>query len=218
MIRVVQCWDDGVEDDLRVIEILRKHGAKASFNLNFGLHGEKRAEPWRYKDLKDVRRLAKSELRDVYAGVLVSSHTLTHPFLTRIPIDQAKKEILDNKAQLEQHFGYAVKGFAYPFGDYNDAVMEIIREAGHVYARTTRNDAPVYPPANPMHMSSHAHFLAPDFWARFENAAAAGDVFYFWGHSYEIVTEADWQDFDKKIARLAADPRVEFTDLPTLFE
>jgi len=34
--KIVQCWDDGVLDDVRLIEILRRHGAKASFNLNLG--------------------------------------------------------------------------------------------------------------------------------------------------------------------------------------
>jgi peptidoglycan-N-acetylglucosamine deacetylase len=36
--KIVQCWDDGVVDDVRLIDILRKYGAKASFNLNFGTH------------------------------------------------------------------------------------------------------------------------------------------------------------------------------------
>lgn len=42
--RIVQCWDDGVEDDIRLCEILRKHGAKASFNLNPGMHGSQRPQ------------------------------------------------------------------------------------------------------------------------------------------------------------------------------
>ena len=35
---VVQCWDDGVTTDARLIEILRKHKARATFNLNAGAH------------------------------------------------------------------------------------------------------------------------------------------------------------------------------------
>ena len=33
MIRVAQCWDDGRATDIRLIEILRKYNAKATFNL-----------------------------------------------------------------------------------------------------------------------------------------------------------------------------------------
>ena len=31
MIRVAQCWDDGVATDIRLTEILRKYNAKATF-------------------------------------------------------------------------------------------------------------------------------------------------------------------------------------------
>lgn len=60
MLRVVQCWDDGVEDDIRLMELLRRHGATATFNLNPGLHGTERGNRWRYADTKDVPRLARS--------------------------------------------------------------------------------------------------------------------------------------------------------------
>ena len=37
MIKVAQCWDDGVATDIRLIEILRKYNAKATFNLCPGI-------------------------------------------------------------------------------------------------------------------------------------------------------------------------------------
>src|SRR5579862_5713256 len=111
-IKVVQCWDDGVVDDIRLTEVLRRQGAKASFNLNLGAHAEGR----------EGRRLAKGELRDVYDGFLVANHGFTHPHLTRIPLEEAKRCIREGRDALEQHFGYAVTGFAYPYGSY-DAVV-----------------------------------------------------------------------------------------------
>ena len=48
---VVQCWDDGVTTDLRLAEILRKHNAKATFNLNAGLHEAKSKPSWIYQVL-----------------------------------------------------------------------------------------------------------------------------------------------------------------------
>lgn len=33
MVYVAQCWDDGVSTDVRLIELLRKYNAKATFNL-----------------------------------------------------------------------------------------------------------------------------------------------------------------------------------------
>ena len=37
MVKVAQCWDDGVATDIRLTEIFRKYNAKATFNLCPGL-------------------------------------------------------------------------------------------------------------------------------------------------------------------------------------
>lgn len=39
VINIVNYWHDGVEDDIRLGELLRVRGATASFNLNAGLLG-----------------------------------------------------------------------------------------------------------------------------------------------------------------------------------
>jgi hypothetical protein len=57
--KIVQCWDDGVEDDIRLCELLRSMGATASFNLNAGLHSAVRGPAWRFQGINDVRRLAE---------------------------------------------------------------------------------------------------------------------------------------------------------------
>jgi peptidoglycan/xylan/chitin deacetylase (PgdA/CDA1 family) len=215
--KTAQCWDDGNVDDIRVIEILRKYGTKASFNLNFGLHQNNRVLGWKFQDTKEVWRLGKSEIAGVYEGFLIANHSLTHPWLDKIPIEEATREIREGKDALEQHFGYAIKGFAYPYGTYNKEVQEIVRATGHVYARTGNGVDESYPPENPMAFASNGHFLDPCFWQRFEKAKANDGVFYFWGHSYEIVTEADWAGFEKQIARISAENPT-WVNLPDLFE
>ena len=40
--KLVRCWDDGVTTDVRLAGLLRRHGARAPFNLNAGLHGRER--------------------------------------------------------------------------------------------------------------------------------------------------------------------------------
>lgn len=69
-----------------------------------------------------------------------------------------------------------------------------------------------------MLMPTDCHFAATDFWERFENAKAAkAAVFYFWGHSYEMLDETDWQSFSDNLDRLNADPDTEWAELPELF-
>lgn len=215
--KVIQCWDDGVTDDIRLIEILRRHGARATFNLNLGLHEkERKAGIKLHRGIKVVSKLALGDLLEVYRDFSVANHTLTHPWLTRITPTEAVEDIRKGKDALEQLFGREISGFAYPYGDHNPEVMDLVRAAGHTYARTVVNRSPSFPPEDTMAFHPDCHFLAENFWELFEAAKAEDRVFYFWGHSYELITEEDWSGFDEKIARLSADPAVEWEDIAAL--
>ena len=219
MIKIVQCWDDGVEDDIRLCELLRQKDAKASFNLNAGLHGVQRGSRWRYQDCKDVLRLAKSELLSAYDGFTIANHSYSHPWANQIPIEQWEREVVDGRKVLQDIFGQEVLGFAYPYTVTSPAIADVVRAAGHVYARDGQFTTPSFPPADPMQFAADCHFAVPDFWERYAKAKAANaSVFYFWGHSYELVTEADWQAFAKKIERFNADPDAVWADLEELFQ
>ena len=61
------------------------------------------------------------------------------------------------------------------------------------------------------------HFLAPDLWSRYENAQKCG-VFYFWGHSYEMITQTMWSTFEEMIERISADPRACWGGVADLFD
>jgi peptidoglycan/xylan/chitin deacetylase (PgdA/CDA1 family) len=212
---VVQCWDDGVTTDARVVEILRRHKARATFNLNAALHEPERKPGWVFKGTQ-VSRLGWNEMRGLYQGFAIANHSLSHPHLEQIPIADARKDVAEGRERLEQFFGQPVLGFAYPFGTYNDAVKEAVRAAGHVYARTTGSVERPFPPEDAMAFHPNCHFLAPDFWERYEKARA-GSVFYFWGHSYEMITEAMWAEFESQIARISADAGASWGDLARLF-
>lgn len=63
------------------------------------------------------------------SGIIdIQSHSLSHPYLSRIPIDQASKEIIDSKKILKELFDVDSKVFCYPIGDYNNKVVEIVKE------------------------------------------------------------------------------------------
>lgn len=213
--RVVQCWDDGVSNDIRLIEILRKHGAVGTFNLNAGTHARHRSAGWEYRDT-DVYKLGWDEMQSVYEGCTIANHSLTHPHLEAIPVEDARRDIVEGRKRLQEFFDQPVDGFAYPFGTYNEPVMELLREAGHTYARTTQYAAACFPPQDPMALHSTCKFDDPEFFSHYENARACG-VFYFWGHSYEICTEPMWEEFEQKIERTSADPEAEWVTVAELF-
>jgi peptidoglycan/xylan/chitin deacetylase (PgdA/CDA1 family) len=71
------------------------------------------------------------------AGHEIGSHTLTHPWLTRVTRELAKEEITASKKKLEDRFGVPVRHFCYPYGDWNAAVRDLVISAGYKSACTT---------------------------------------------------------------------------------
>ena len=70
-------YDDGVDSDIRLCEIFKKNGLKATFNLNgallTGLEGI------------NARKLSENEAKELYADQLfeVACHAYTHPYLEK---------------------------------------------------------------------------------------------------------------------------------------
>ncbi|HZF00451.1 MAG TPA: polysaccharide deacetylase family protein [Methylomirabilota bacterium] len=71
------------------------------------------------------------------AGHEIGSHTLTHPFLARIPLELVREEIFSSKKKLEDLFGRPVEHFCYPYGDWNETVRDLVIAAGYKTAFTT---------------------------------------------------------------------------------
>ena len=82
-------------------------------------------------DWKDLNFLIKK-------GIKIGSHTLTHPFLTRILLEDAKREIEYSKKLLEDKLGVEIDTFCYPYGDTNEKIEELVKNAGYKYAFTTK--------------------------------------------------------------------------------
>ena len=74
----------------------------------------------------------------VRSGFKMASHTLSHPYLTRIPLAQAKKEIEDSKKILEDRLGVAVDFFSYPYADLNEDIVALVKGSGYKAAFLTR--------------------------------------------------------------------------------
>ena len=72
------------------------------------------------------------------AGHEIGSHTLSHPHLPALPREQARAEIFDSKRRLEDRFGGPIRHFCYPYGDNDEAVRDLVGEAGYESAPTVR--------------------------------------------------------------------------------
>jgi peptidoglycan/xylan/chitin deacetylase (PgdA/CDA1 family) len=62
---------------------------------------------------------------------------MTHPMLSRLPLERQREEIERNKSYLEDQLNGPVDSFAYPFGDYSPMTEAIVRESKFMSACTT---------------------------------------------------------------------------------
>lgn len=72
-------------------------------------------------------------------GIEFGAHTVSHPILTRIPLEQVRRELTESRRKIEQETGQPVLALAYPngqAGDVSPAVVEAAREAGFSLAFT----------------------------------------------------------------------------------
>ena len=215
MVKVAQCWDDGVLNDIKLTDLLRKYGAKATFNLNPALHYAKERfhSGWKYKDYSPGK-LAWNEVTSVYEGFDVASHTMCHCNAGMVDDKVFFAEAVMAKDILEDLFQKECTGFAWPCGKYTKKTADMLLEAGFTYGRTVETTDRVSGFAHPMILHSSCHFMSPDFWNAFEKAKTTDGIFYFWGHSYEMMDDAElWEEFENKLRRLAADSEVEW--IPT---
>jgi peptidoglycan/xylan/chitin deacetylase (PgdA/CDA1 family) len=66
--------------------------------------------------------------------VTIGAHSLSHPRLSRIPRDDARREIAGSKAVLEELIGRGVTLFAFPYGDFDAETAGMCEEAGFAHA------------------------------------------------------------------------------------
>jgi peptidoglycan/xylan/chitin deacetylase (PgdA/CDA1 family) len=200
-------YDDGVEQDRRLVAILNKYQIKATFNINSGI--QTGANSWENNGVH-IKRMNIAGLPELYSGHEVAVHSLTHPRLEQFDADTVRNELAEDKRNLEAIFNTSVHGMAYPYGTFNDTVVRVVGECGLCYARgvvsTHSFDVPenllIYQPT--CHHSDAALMeLAEKFIALTPDKP---QVFYLWGHSYEFDVNNNWQlieDFCRLIARRA---------------
>ncbi len=71
-------------------------------------------------------------------GLDFASHALTHVHLPNIKEDLAREELQASRKILEEKLNRPVLAIAYPYGQYNQRIMEMSREAGYQCAFSTR--------------------------------------------------------------------------------
>ncbi len=189
-------YDDGVEQDLRLIQIMRENGVKGTFNLNSGLYAP---EGTVYPAGQVHRRMTEKQCLAAYVGndLEVAVHASTHAFLEAVPTATAMMEVISDRAKLEKDFGRIVRGMAYPYGTLSDDVVDILRLAGIAYSRTTVTRLNFDIPSDWLRLGATCHHNNPalnELAEKFTGDTPNREpwLFYLWGHAYEFEGNDNW--------------------------
>jgi len=213
-------YDDGVTQDKRLIELFNKYGMKATFNLNsslLSLSGHLIREGVRVDHVK----VAPEDVRFLYEGHEVASHTKTHPLLPAITDDRAIiREVEEDRLRLSELCGYEVVGFAYPCGgkNYDHRVSTLIREnTGIRYCRTIESshsfdrqeDLFEFKPTVYHHEEWDKLFSMGEEFLSLK--ADEKKIFYVWGHAYEFDIHNTWDKFEEFLKMMANRSDIRYT-------
>ena len=230
-ILVTTSWDDGVQEDMRIAEMLAERGMKGTF---YACPDQGQSRPLTKVDMRQLRSM----------GMEIGAHTLTHPDLTRLPPDAMRAEIRGSMERLEDSLGEPVRSFCYPFGAHSSAVVDCVAECGLSFARTTvafRHGLSFDPLRAPVGVQAYAHSRSTHLrhalkegnvagllkWVMtchgkvdpvdLTQALAAdterhGGVLHIWGHSCEIDQFGMWPMLTAMLDALSAVPHAEYVN------
>lgn len=207
-------YDDGVTQDERLIKLFDKYGLKCTFNLNHDLLG-KSGSLLREGVTVSHDKIAPERVRAVYEGHEVATHSLTHPWLTRLSDDDVVREVEEDRIRLSELVGYEVVGHAYPMGDCDERVARLLENrTGVKYARTVKStykydeqkDLYLFNPTVYHHREMDEMFrLGEEFLAMKPDKP---QLLYVWGHAYEFDIHNEWKKFEEFLEMISRNEEV----------
>lgn len=203
-------FDDGVTQDIKLIEILNKYSLKGTFNINSSLLGLK-GEVCPAGETVSHIKVYPSQVKDIYRGHEVAVHTLTHPNLTTLDKETIVYQVEEDRKRLSELCGYEIVGMAYPCGGVNndDRVAEIIKNnTGVKYSRTITSTFTFDEQKN-LHRFNPSVYIMQDQIDEVVDKFLATEtdkpqLLYIWGHAYELdTTRMSWKRFEALCEKLS---------------
>jgi hypothetical protein len=215
-------YDDGVGTDLRLMDIMRKHGLKGTFNISSRFLSVPACDLDIEKN--PTGRFSLRQIVKNYGDFEVATHGATHPFYAELPTSAAVYDIVKDREVLERAFGRIIRGHAYPNGSYTAETVAAFRAAGILYARTTARTGGFDLPEEPLLYGATAHHkdgnmdgIIDRFFAE-SRYAIKPRLFCVWGHSYEFETDNNWHVIEHIAERVGGHDEVWYAGLQEIFE
>jgi peptidoglycan/xylan/chitin deacetylase (PgdA/CDA1 family) len=128
---VALTFDDGFRNFLKeAFPVLRDLGLPSTVFVVSRYCGERNRWPSQPASprVPDLPLMSWNELREIArGGVMLGSHTATHPYMTRLSAAQIDEELRASQCEIEDRTGQPVRAFAYPYGATSLEVREAVR-------------------------------------------------------------------------------------------
>lgn len=201
-------YDDGVQQDEQLCNLMEAYGVAGTFNINTGKYV---SDDHVFEPGEIHRRFSQKQATALYSRsdlFEVATHSYTHPYLQNLPPVQITNQILADRLAIEDQFGCICRGHAYPFGTYSPQVMDCLRACGIVYARTIVSTGKFSLPEDFLQWHPTCHHRDPQLMELAEKfleepCVKQPRLFYLWGHSYEFEDKNNWhviENFFKRVA------------------
>jgi peptidoglycan/xylan/chitin deacetylase (PgdA/CDA1 family) len=111
-------FDDSTADQLDALPLLQARGMAATFYVNSGFIGT-------------PDHLSMADLHTLFnAGNEIAGHTVSHANLSPLTTAEARQEVCTDRNTLLAA-GFPVTSFAYPFGSFDGATEQVVRDCGY---------------------------------------------------------------------------------------
>jgi peptidoglycan/xylan/chitin deacetylase (PgdA/CDA1 family) len=182
-------WDDGSKYDLKLAELLQKYNIQGTFYV-----------PIKNNERNDI--LSKNEISEISEYFEIGGHTYSHEVLTSLSLDEVRIEITTGKSEMENILGKEIRSFCFPRGQYKKRHMDIVKEAGFKFARTTgylRLNNAIDRPKSIMHttLQVYPHKISTYLKSLVKRKDVEGikNVLL----NYSVIN--NWQEFSKRLLR-----------------
>ena len=204
---VTLSYDDGVQQDIQMIALMKKYGVKGTFNLNTARFITRDHQ---YPEGKVWRAMIDEDVVPTYSDPVcsVATHSAHHPTLLNMSEAEIAQEILSDRKNLEKLFGKVINGHAIPNGAYDETTIKVGKMCGLKFMRTTKStNSYQYPktllPLDPT--CAHSDACLMDLTEKFlaDTPKENPFLFYLWGHTYTFEGDNNWyiiEDFMKAVS------------------
>lgn len=133
---VVITFDDGYENQTLAFKLLEKYKMKATFFIIIN-RADSGCDTLNANCDPEYLSWSQIEQFDNSGLITIGDHTVSHPKLTSLSLALQQSEILGAKHQLEQRLNHKVTDFAYPYGNFDEISVDLVRADGFTAAVST---------------------------------------------------------------------------------